>query len=60
MSRQRQPSGRKESSDLTASRYALFLKDIAEILPDGANFCPDARQTESDFKKFLRSLKAYK
>lgn len=43
------PSGRKESSFLKASKYALFLKDISENRPDEANFRPDARQTESNF-----------
>jgi hypothetical protein len=54
------PSRWKESSVWTASRYALFLKDIAEIRQDVANFRPDARQIEFDFQQFLRSLKAYK
>jgi len=59
MSRQRPLSRRRESNVWTASIYALFLMDMAEICPDGANFRPDARQTESDFQQFLRSLKAY-
>jgi hypothetical protein len=41
-------------------RYALFLKDIAETRPDGANFRLDGRQTESYFQQFSRSLEAYK
>jgi hypothetical protein len=54
------PSGRKESSVRTASRYALFLKYITEIRPDVVNFRLEARQTESNFQQFLRSLIAYK
>jgi hypothetical protein len=50
------PSERKPIKD----RIALFLKDIAKIHPDVANFRLDARQTESDFQQFLRSLKTYK
>jgi hypothetical protein len=45
------PSVRKESSVRMASRYALFLKDIAETHLDEANFHPDGRQTESVFQK---------
>jgi hypothetical protein len=54
------PSGRKESSVRTASRYALFLKYITVNRLNGAIFRLDARQTESDFQQFLRSLEAYK
>jgi hypothetical protein len=54
------PYGRKESSVRTASRYALFLKDIAETRPDEENFRHDGRQTESVFQKISRSLEAYK
>jgi len=38
----RPPYGRKESSVRTVSRYALFLKYIAENRLDDANFRPDA------------------
>jgi hypothetical protein len=37
------PSGRKPDKN----RIALFLKDIAEICLDVANFLPDGRQSES-------------
>jgi len=37
----------------------LFLKDIAETRPDGANFRPDGRQTESDFQQFSRSRSVF-
>jgi hypothetical protein len=47
-------SGRKESSVRIASRYALFLKDIAEN-PSGRGKLPSGRSTDrvlfsTDFK----------
>jgi len=50
----------RPDAHLIRIRYALFLKDIVETHPDGANFRPDGRQTESDFQQFSRSLEAYK
>jgi hypothetical protein len=56
------PDARLSHSDahLIRIRYARFLKDIGETRPDGANFRPDGRQTESIFQQISRSLEAYK
>jgi hypothetical protein len=56
------PDARSSRLDahLIRIRYALFLKDIGETRPDGANFLSDDRQTKFDFQQFSRSLEAYK
>jgi len=56
------PDAQSSRPDMNLIKIELryFWKYIVENCPDVANFCPDARQPESESQQFLRSLEANK